>query len=120
MTVAEGRIPDLDALMARAREAERQAETVPGDPSLRAALIASVRATPLDPARPALDLLEDLLYGIHGCWLIFSEYADLGDGDHDGEDSTADLGEELEDDGTEEEFAELVRLAATEARHLLI
>jgi hypothetical protein len=55
-----------------------------------------------DPARPALDLLEDLLYGIHGCWLIFSEYADLGDGDHDGEDSTADLGEELEDDGTEE------------------
>jgi hypothetical protein len=30
----------------------------------------------LDPSRPALDLLEDLLSGIHGCWLIFQEYAE--------------------------------------------
>jgi|SwirhisoilCB2_FD_contig_31_12268358_length_341_multi_2_in_0_out_0_1 hypothetical protein len=30
----------------------------------------SLRLTPLDPSRPALDLLEDLLSGIHGCLLI--------------------------------------------------
>ncbi len=34
------------------------------------------RATPLDPSRPAQDLLEDLLDGIRGCWLLYGEYAD--------------------------------------------
>ncbi|MBF8194007.1 hypothetical protein ITP53_51700, partial [Nonomuraea sp. K274] len=29
----------------------------------------------LDPARPALDLLEDLLSGIRGCWLLYAESA---------------------------------------------
>ncbi|MEU1724717.1 hypothetical protein ACNF49_08500 [Actinomadura sp. ATCC 39365] len=32
--------------------------------------------TPLNPARPALDLLENLLYGIRSCWLTFSQHAD--------------------------------------------
>ena len=35
-----------------------------------------LRLTPLDPSRPALDLLEGLLSGIYGCWLIFQEHAD--------------------------------------------
>ncbi|MBL7501806.1 hypothetical protein I6A84_35130 [Frankia sp. CNm7] len=34
------------------------------------------RLTPLDPRRPAVDLLEDLLAGIHGCWLLYREFAD--------------------------------------------
>jgi hypothetical protein len=38
-------------------------------------LDAAVRPTPLDPSRPALDLLEDLLSGISACWLNFLEYA---------------------------------------------
>lgn len=29
-----------------------------------------IRLTPLDPARPVPGLLEDLLSGIHACWLI--------------------------------------------------
>ena len=36
----------------------------------------SLRLTPLDPSCPALDLLEDLLSGIHGCWLIYQEYVE--------------------------------------------
>ena len=34
------------------------------------------RTTPLDPSRPALDLLEDLLSGIHGAWLIYEAYVE--------------------------------------------
>ncbi|MBX6389060.1 MAG: hypothetical protein IRZ08_08680 [Frankia sp.] len=39
-------------------------------------LVLADRITPLDPRRPAVDLLEDLLAGIHGCWLIYREFAD--------------------------------------------
>lgn len=35
-----------------------------------------VRATLLDPRRPARDLLEHLLDGIASCRLLFTEYAD--------------------------------------------
>jgi hypothetical protein len=65
MLVAEGKIPDLVTLVALASQAEARAG---GDLELGEALIASIRPTPLDPARPALDLLEDLLSGIRGCW----------------------------------------------------
>ncbi|NUP03140.1 MAG: hypothetical protein HOV96_24750 [Nonomuraea sp.] len=36
--------------------------------------------TPLNPARPALDLLENLLYGIRSCWLTFAQHADASVG----------------------------------------
>ncbi|TQS45136.1 hypothetical protein [Cryptosporangium phraense] len=39
------------------------------------------RLTPLDPRRPAPDLLEDLLAGIHGCWLVYEDNADFRDPD---------------------------------------
>jgi len=116
MTVAQGQIPDLAALVARARKAERQADDISAGPELRGELIASIRATPLDPARPAFDLLEDLLSGIRGCWLVFSEYTDLDEGDDDGEDSDPGPGDQADDYGLEEEFIELVRMAATETR----
>jgi hypothetical protein len=35
-----------------------------------------VRLTPLDPHRPAPDLLEDLLAGIDACFVLWQEYAD--------------------------------------------
>lgn len=126
MAVAGGKIPSLDALMAKVQEAKRLAASHPDDPTLRAALLSAVRPTPLDPARPALDLLEDLLLGIRGCWLIFSEYAALGeDGDRgapdlaDGDEQpSADLDESDlgGDEDLEDEFAELVRMAAGEDR----
>ncbi|WP_405094482.1 hypothetical protein [Micromonospora sp. NBC_01412] len=47
--------------------AGQQAEVLASEP---------VRATLLDPRRPARDLLEHLLDGIASCRLLFSEYAD--------------------------------------------
>jgi hypothetical protein len=44
------------------------------------------RLTPLDPRRPAVDLLEDLLLGLTACKLLYFEYADgdeLDDEDDD-------------------------------------
>ncbi|UQU67342.1 hypothetical protein COUCH_14205 [Couchioplanes caeruleus] len=38
-----------------------------------------VRLTLLDPRRPALDLLEDLLTGIRGCRLVYEEYVEASD-----------------------------------------
>jgi hypothetical protein len=34
-----------------------------------------LRLTPLDPRRPAPDMLEDLLTGIEGCFLLWQESA---------------------------------------------
>ncbi|MFJ9519997.1 hypothetical protein ACIRPK_17275 [Kitasatospora sp. NPDC101801] len=80
----------------------------------------ALRLTPLDPKRPARDLLEDLLIGIHGCWLIHSESADLEEDE--------DLGdaEEWDDEQAEEHsrrsrarFSELVRQTAAANRDRL-
>jgi hypothetical protein len=38
-----------------------------------------VRLTLLNPQRPALDLLEDLLTGIRGCRLVYEKYVEAGD-----------------------------------------
>jgi len=46
------------------------------DEELAETLVLPDRLTPLDPRRPAVDLLEDLLAGIHGCWLLYREFAD--------------------------------------------
>ncbi|MGW4692435.1 hypothetical protein ACWEO1_08660 [Kitasatospora cineracea] len=82
----------------------------------------AVRLTPLDPKRPARDLLEDLLAGIHGCWLLHS---DSGEDDEDDED----LGdaEDWDDEQAEEHqrrsherFAQLVRETAAANRDRLI
>jgi len=75
MSVAKGRIYDVDGLQSRFEEMEElAAQHIDRDPNLREVLLAEVRLTTLDPARPAQDLLEDLLYGIHGCRLIYQEY----------------------------------------------
>ncbi|MEU9020251.1 hypothetical protein [Actinomadura sp. NPDC048394] len=80
MVVAEGRIPDLDELLEHVTQAETLAR-FHDDPGFRSALLKELRTTPLDPERPAHDLLEDLLGGIRGCWLIYQEDASEDDGD---------------------------------------
>lgn len=67
MIVAEGRIPDIDGLCERIDQGEQLADQHQ-DPRVREALRKEIRTTPLDPMRPAQDLLEDLLDGIRGCW----------------------------------------------------
>ncbi|MDL4819320.1 hypothetical protein [Actinomadura opuntiae] len=74
MIVAEGRIPDLDEFLEHVSEAEMLARNH-HDPKFRSMLLKELRTTPLDPKRPAHDLLEDLLDGIRGCWLIYQEDA---------------------------------------------
>lgn len=44
-------------------------------PDSRNASLDQARLCVLDPARPAPDLLEDLLSGIRGCWLVWREYS---------------------------------------------
>lgn len=80
MIVAEGRIPDLDELLEHVTEAEILARHH-HDPGFRSTLLKRLRTTPLDPGRPAHDLLEDILDGIRGCWLIYQEDASEDDGD---------------------------------------
>ncbi|MGP3919002.1 hypothetical protein [Nonomuraea sp. 10N515B] len=36
--------------------------------------------SPINPARPALDLLENLLSGIRSCWVLYTQYADTFSG----------------------------------------
>jgi hypothetical protein len=77
MAAAEGRIPNIEQIPAKIKETEDNVERYgSADPQrLRAEFLYGIRSTPLDPQRPARDLLEDLLYGIRGCWLIYQEYA---------------------------------------------
>lgn len=115
MMVAGGEIPDLIALVALADQVEARSH---GDPELCQQLLARIRPTPLDPSRPALDLLEDLLSGIRACWLVFLDsgrgaaLADAAGEDDahydDGGDGSAG------DDARTEEFVRLVRIAAAE------
>jgi|SRR5450755_1732579 hypothetical protein len=87
------------------------------------ALIAAIRATPLDPARPALDLLEDLLSGIRGCWLVFTEYARVppsGDEEDDELPEDSDDNDASDDEAITEEFISLVRAAAAEEHDQLL
>lgn len=44
-------------------------------PDSRDAILDQAKLCVLDPARPAPDLLEDLLSGIRGCWLVWREYS---------------------------------------------
>jgi hypothetical protein len=69
MVIADGELP-LDSAAAYAIiEADADSGT-PGRPPAPSA----IRLTPLDPRRPARDLLEDLLAGIRGCRLLYNKY----------------------------------------------
>ncbi|GAA5051911.1 hypothetical protein [Nocardia callitridis] len=100
--VNDGRIPSPWELVARLAEIEAQAYKFNVDPEARESLIAGFRISRLDPSRPALDLLEDLLDGIRGCLLLYVAHTDLDDPDQ-----------------AEKEFAAEVRVAATELEDML-
>lgn len=68
MLVAEGELL-LDSAATEGIAKAHTAAAAPGPPPPE-----TVRLTALDPQRPARDLLEDLLMGIRGCWLLYSEY----------------------------------------------
>ncbi|MEU4117742.1 hypothetical protein AB0F71_24995 [Kitasatospora sp. NPDC028055] len=76
-----------------------------------------LRLTPLDPQRPAPDLLEDLLAGIRGCWLLHEEYDEDGFGDNEDQDDDEHTGQPGID---RSRFARLVREAAATNRDRLI
>lgn len=136
MAVAEGNLPDTDLLGELSERFERLAPHIDlEDPGQREQLMGSLRITPLDPSRPALDLLEDLLSGIHGCWLIYQEYAE-SPGSSDEPDDVEDDAEEDDDWDEDEEpddayyearreelmtaFIEAVRAAAAEKHDWLL
>lgn len=76
--VTDGQLGDLDRIAGEVRHALELADRLP--PAHReqtlTALLDEIRACRLDPLRPGRDLLEDLLDGIRGCWLIFDEHHD--------------------------------------------
>ncbi|MFJ8795857.1 hypothetical protein [Streptomyces sp. NPDC102462] len=122
MHVTDGVLPDPTALREQLEElGETLTEYIGEDePDLTDV---ALRLTPLDPQRPARDLLEDLLTGIHGCWLLHSEYNDLNHDDDPGADDV----EEWDDEQAEqhqrrsrEHFAQLVRDTAAHHRDRLM
>jgi hypothetical protein len=116
MLSAAGELPDIRALLARVAEVEARAARA-GDRAdeIREVLMPR-RTTPLDPARPARDLLEDLLVGIRGCWLLWLEdgeedYSDEPNAEaNDLLDEDSDL--RAEDDRLTQTFLEAVRARA--------
>lgn len=127
MTVAEGKLPDVELLDSLSEELERVAPHINlEDAGQREQLMDSLRITPLDPSRPALDLLEDLLSGIHGCWLIYQEYAEPP-GSEEADHAEEDYDEEPDDayyearrEGLMAAFVEAVRAAAAEEHGQLL
>ncbi|MEU4343891.1 hypothetical protein AB0H00_21910 [Nocardia sp. NPDC023852] len=79
MAVHEGRVPTPWGLVARVADIEAQAHKFGVDADTRDAMLAGFRISRLDPARPALDLLEDLLDGIRGCQLLYAAHTEEAD-----------------------------------------
>ncbi|MFI9365439.1 hypothetical protein ACIG5E_30960 [Kitasatospora sp. NPDC053057] len=107
LDIADGLLPDPAGLREQLDDIDADLaqhigpDTDPEDTGLR--------LTSLDPKRPAPDLLEDLLAGIHGCWLLHEEYDEPdNDEDEDWDDEHA----EAHQDRSHGHFAQLVREAA--------
>lgn len=75
IAVSEGHVPSPWGVVARVAEIEEQARKYEVDSTTRAAMLAEFRISRLDPVRPALDLLEDLLDGIRGCLLLYTVHS---------------------------------------------
>jgi hypothetical protein len=59
-------VPDVNELAARIEEVEELADRYAAHDPAAHAEVMKIRLKPLDPRRPARDLLEDLLSGIQG------------------------------------------------------
>ncbi|MFG2917954.1 Voldacs domain-containing protein [Kitasatospora sp. NPDC048298] len=118
MRIADGLLPDPAALREQLDDLEETLADYGDDgPDLDDV---ELRLTPLDPRRPARDLLEDLLTGIHACWLLHNEYDDLDDEDDDtsAEDWTDEQAEQHQQ-RNRERFAQLVRETAAHREPLI-
>ncbi|MFI9274867.1 hypothetical protein ACIGXM_29765 [Kitasatospora sp. NPDC052896] len=120
MHVADGLLPDPTALREQLDDFEETlAEYTDGDeePDIEDA---ALRLTPLDPKRPARDLLEDLLTGIHGCWLLHNEYDELNDDEKNSTENDEEREAEANQHHSRARFAQLVRAAAARNHNRLI
>lgn len=133
VAVGEGQIVDLAGIVAERARLEELVGRLPVEGRDAALASEPVRVTPLDPRRPARDLLEHLLDGIGSCWLL---YTDDAYDNHDGEESDADEDDDSGDtddavegdveadaehhDEVAEEFADFVRGQAAATRSRLI
>ncbi|MGW7441936.1 Voldacs domain-containing protein [Kitasatospora sp. NPDC054795] len=118
MRIADGLLPDPDSLREQLDDLEETLADY-GDDAPDLADV-ELRLTPLDPKRPARDLLEDLHTGIHACWLLHTQYDDLDDEDDDtsAEDWTDEQAEQHQQ-RSRERFAQLVRETATHREPLI-
>ncbi|MGW2253648.1 hypothetical protein ACWCXH_26165 [Kitasatospora sp. NPDC001660] len=115
LQVADGILPEPDTFREQLDQTQEMLTEYGDDAELE---LSGLRLTPLDPQRPALDLLEDLVAGIHGCWLIHDEYTETAD--HEGDDLAAPSDKEWDEEAAEElhrqrsrgQFATLVRATA--------
>ncbi|MGW5441404.1 hypothetical protein [Nocardia asteroides] len=116
MAVAEGKILDPDFLIEQIEAVEDQPEVFDAiDDEDRTDM--TFRITPLDPCRPAHDLLEDLLDGIRGCWLLYSDYADYET--EDGSDEFSQEDGDVIQDRIDAEFFDAVRTEVSANRKRL-
>ncbi|SCF40371.1 hypothetical protein GA0070618_6334 [Micromonospora echinospora] len=113
MAIAEGEAPDIDELREKIEEAEEEAEQVRPGGAEAVGEFTTIRLTTLDPLRPARDMLEDLLSGIYGCWLLYREYAMSSAKPEDN------VSDDEPDDELEEAFRKEVRARAAVDRHRL-
>jgi hypothetical protein len=118
VALAEGEAPDLDELREKIEEAEDNAERYGSDDPEAAAEFRTIRLTTLDPRRPARDMLEDLLSGIRGCWLLYQEYAEIP-GDLTDEDDESQTSDDDLDDAIDAAFCDAVRTRAAADRSRL-
>lgn len=73
MKAAEGDLPSPFRLAEELQNAIDSAHRfAPGNRRVLQGMLSSVRTTPLDPARPARQLLEDTLTGIYGCAALYA------------------------------------------------
>lgn len=78
LAAAEGRVRDPARIVEAAEAIERRMRGEELDEEGLTALTDEFRISHLDPARPAIDLLEDLLAAIHGCRLLYCETYESG------------------------------------------
>ncbi|MFB9443017.1 hypothetical protein Dvina_51340 [Dactylosporangium vinaceum] len=100
--VRHGRVPDPTGLLQRvdaAREQIRRIDVGHREQALSALL---ERLTPLDPQRPAHDLLEHLLNGVRACLLVYREEAI---------DASAAPPDRDDDEGDDDEFDRMIAAA---------
>ncbi|GAA1163403.1 hypothetical protein F4556_000379 [Kitasatospora gansuensis] len=113
LRVADGVLPDPAAFREQLEEAEELLAEYTDDEEET-----DLRLTPLDPKRPSRDLLEDLITGIQGCWLLHDAYEDGDEDEEEEEDEHEDLDDaqaEQQQQHSREAFLALVR--ATAAQH---